>query len=372
VLTAHSSSADTATAVRDVAGALAVDGEPACIVFMAAIGQDGADIARGLRARFPSACVIGCSTNGEFTERARSRGGLAAMALSRSKVASCAATIAHVGGDVEEGVRAAAARLSAAVGQDIRELDPQRWVGLALLEGAKGREERINEALGNVAPCLSFVGGSAGDDVQFKQTWVAADGAFDPDGCALLLMELRVPFAVLKTCSFEPTSRAVTVTRADPSRRRILELDGRPAAPYYAELTGVRPEDLTLAHCSQTPLGLMIDGEPWLRSIIRAEGDALLCACSVLPGTTLSLMRATDMVDDAARAIAAREQHELHAPVAGAILFNCIARQAEASVKGIEEPYHAALSRVVHVGMHTNGESWLGHINQTLTGLLIA
>ena len=57
----------------------------------------------------------------------------------------------------------------------LRELDPQRFVGIALLEGAKGQEERLNEALGNVAPLLSFVGGSAGDNITFSGTWVFAE-----------------------------------------------------------------------------------------------------------------------------------------------------------------------------------------------------
>jgi hypothetical protein len=278
--------------------------------------------------------------------------------------------MAHVGGDVEAGVRAAATELSRAIGRDLRELDPSRWVGVALLEGAKGREEKINEALGDVAPTLSFVGGSAGDDIQFKQTWTAADEAFDHDGCALLLLEMKVPFAVLKTESFEPTQHMVTVTAADPARRLILELDGQPAAARYAEILGVKREELDFAHCNPSPLGLMIDGRPGLRSVVCGMGDAIFCACAMPPGTTLSVMRATDMVADTKRALDDVERDELGAPIAGALLWNCGGRMVEASVKGIEKDYHAALSRVVHLGMHSNGESWLGHINQTLTGLV--
>ena len=42
----------------------------------------------------------------------------------------------------------------------------------------------------------------------------------------------------------------------------------------------------------------------------------------------------------------------------------------EAQLKGVEQPYHQALSKIVHAGLHTNGESYLGHINQTLTGII--
>jgi hypothetical protein len=271
---------------------------------------------------------------------------------------------------VEAGVRAAAAQLSARLGQSIRELDPERYAAVALLEGARGREEKINEAMGNVAPFLPFVGGSAGDDITFSGTWTYADGQLARDGTALLVAEMQVPFRPFKTCHFTATEQVVTVTRCDPARRLIYELDGQPAAERYARIADARPEDLAFANFLAHPLGLMIDGEPWLRSGVRREGDALFFACAVAPGARLNVMRATDMVKDAEQKLAAARQ-AFGGALGGAIFFNCAYRMLEAQITGAEQRYHAALSSaVVHAGLHSNGESYLGHINQTLTGLV--
>lgn len=365
---AFTAQTDSAAAARELVAGLG-DADPRVVVFFAGVKHDGAVLGAALAERFPGARVLGGSTNGEFCDRGHGKGGAAALAISREQIGACAVALARVGEDVDAGVRAAAETLSARLGRSIRELDPARWAGVALLEGAHGREENINAALGDVAPFLSFVGGSAGDDISFTGTWAYADGEYAADGTALLVAEMTGPFAVIKTCNFVATERTVLVTRCDPERRLILEIDGLPAVQGYARAIGARPEELGFPVFLANPLGLMIDGEPWLRSVVRPEGDALFLACSIVEGARLNIMQATDLVEDAAAKLE-RVRAELGGPIGGALFFNCAYRMIEAQIKGIEAPYHRALSTVVHAGMHSNGESYLGHINQTLTGLV--
>lgn len=369
---AYSPSKDSAQAADEIIQKLDVAGAsaPRVIVFFAAIEHDGAVIGDRLRARFPGAEILGCSSNGEFTEQGYGKGGAAALVFGEDIVEQAASGLARHDQGIEPGIVECADRLGAALKTPLRELDPQRYVGIALLEGARGREEKINEALGNVAPLLGFVGGSAGDNIQFQKTWVYADGQLESNGSALLVLKLRVPFAVVKTCNFVATPVEFTVTKADPDRRLIFELDGQPAIDRYAAACGVRPEELGFPQYLANPLGLMIDGEPWLRSAAGLREGALFFACAVLEGMTLNLMQATDIVDNA-RAAFERATVELGTPPRAALLFNCAYRMLEVQIKGVETAYHAALSSVVHTGLHSNGESYLGHINQTLTGLVI-
>lgn len=369
---AHSASKDSIEAAAELVQKLDVAGAsvPRVIVFFAALEHDGAVLGDTLRARFPGAEILGCSSNGEFTEQGYGKGGVAALVLGEELVEQAVSGLAMHDQGVEPGIVACADRLGAALKTPLRELDPHHYAGIALLEGAKGREEQINEALGNVAPLLGFVGGSAGDNIKFQRTWVYAEGRLESDATALLVMKLRVPFAVVKTCNFIATPVEFTVTRADPERRLIYELDGQPAIERYAAACGVRPEELGFPQYLANPLGLMIDGEPWLRSAAGLREGALFFACSVLEGMTLNLMQATDIVDNA-RAAFERATVELGTPPRAALLFNCAYRMFEVQIKGVETAYHAALSSVVHAGLHSNGESYLGHINQTLTGLVI-
>lgn len=370
VKSVRSASTSSSVAASELVSGLG-GSRPRLIVFFAAIEQDGALLGNALRQAFPSASVVGCSSNGEFSDHGYGKGGAVAIALGADRIGACAAEMADVGGDIEAGIQDAAARLSAKLGTDLRDLSHERYAGLALLEGAKGREERINEALGNVAPFLPFVGGSAGDNITFSSTWTFVDGKLERDGTALVCAEMLKPFAVLKTCHFEPTERVVEVTKVDAARRLILELDGEPAARHYAKALGVDVSALDFSQFLANPLGLMIDGEPWLRSGVRVEGDALLFACSIVPGARLHFMRATNMVQDAQRKLE-KARRSLGGSLGGAIFFNCAYRMLEASMTGVEEEYHRVLSSVPHAGLHSNGESYVGHINQTLTGLVFA
>lgn len=358
---------DSAAAARELATGLSGE-TPRLIIFFAGIAHDGAVLGRALEERYPGAQVLGCSTNGEFCDKGYGVSGAAALALSEEHIGRCAVALADVGGDLDAGMRAAAGRLSAKLGQPIRKLDPQRWIGLSLLEGARGREERINVALGNIAPYLPFIGGSAGDNFTYTETWTWADGALSRDGTALLVAEMHDPFQVFKTCNFVATDRTIEVTRCDPQRRLILEIDGLPAVDGYARAIEADPAVLDFEEFLTNPLGLMIEGEPWLRSVVRKESDALLLACSVVEGSRLNIMRPTDLIAET-QAELQRVRTRLGGPIDGAIMFNCVYRMLEARFNGIEEEYHRTLSEIVHVGMQSNGETYLGHINQTLTGL---
>ena len=186
----------------------------------------------------------------------------------------------------------------------------------------------------------------------------------------MLLRPVR-PFAILKTCHFTASPIEVEVTKADPSKRLIHELDGQKAVDRYCQIVGVSVSELGFPHLLANPLGLMIEGQPWLRSVVRPEGSSLFFACAVLEGMRLHLMTAGDIVQNAATAFTAATE-PLGVPPRAAILFNCAYRMIEVQLKGLEAAYHSALSSIPHAGLHSNGESYLGHINQTLTGIVFS
>jgi hypothetical protein len=373
VKTAYSSAASSEDVARELSAALtdsSGDGSARVIMFFCAHTRDGATISRLLHERHEHAVVIGCTSAGEYTDAVYGRGGVSAMAIPASKINACAATLARFDKGVEAGIGAACERLSKALGKPLRELDPKRHVGIVLIEGAKGNEEAVNEYLGNAAPFLSFVGGSAGDDIAFRRTELFLDGESTDDGAALLVMEMNVPFAVVKTCNYEATEQSVTITKLG-GPRVVLELDGRPARQVYAELLGVDPAVLSHEHFLTRPFGLIIEGQPWLRSVLALpeEPGSLMMACQLVEGMELSVMRPLDIIADTLGAMD-RAQHAMQRPIAGAIHFDCGYRRLEIEARKLQTDYHRAISRQPLLGLHTHGESWLGHINQTLTSLV--
>jgi hypothetical protein len=85
---------------------------------------------------------------------------------------------------------------------------------------------------------------------------------------------------------------------------------------------------------------------------------------------TLDLVRSTDLIASTRKALA-EARVELGGRASGALLFNCILRRLEMDAKGLQDGFLDAIGQVPVAGFHTYGESWIGHCNQTLTGLVI-
>src|SRR5262249_3473042 len=148
-------------------------------------------------------------------------------------------------------------------------------------------EEETHVALGNRAPLLSFVGGSAGDNLAFARTRLLTGQGSTTHGAALMLLRLSRPFRIIKACHFQPTDVHSPVTQADG--RWLVELDGRPAAEVYAEYVGVKPEELSFENLFLRPVGLVVQGEPWLRQVnppIQKNG-AIRLGCAITPGSVV-------------------------------------------------------------------------------------
>lgn len=370
VFCAHSGQEDTLAALAELAPQLPIE-KAVAVFFFCSSNHDGVAIWNSLKKLAPNAEIIGATTAGEFTHAAYSQGGVSVMALGSAKVKRCAAVLAEFdkGQPVEAAVHQAARTLGSRLSVDLREVDPEQWVGVILNGGLFGNEEEVSEVLGHVAPFLSFVGGSAGDNLKVVETRVFCDGRSSANGSALLLMELAVPYHILKTCSFEATDKKL---RFDKVEGRIVhQIDGKPAVQGYADAIGVPVEELGHPVFMANPVGVVIDGEPWVRSPAQVFPDgSMRFGAKIHEGASLSLLRATDLVGDTTSALA-RGAKELKATPSAALLFNCAHRCVEIQMKQLEDPFRRSIASFPVAGFHSYGESWLAYVNQTLIALLL-
>jgi hypothetical protein len=372
---AHSRAGDTRVAAAELIAQLDARLEGAAVTVVVVFHSpvhDGTALAAALAERYPKAEVIGCSTAGEFVECEGSIGGVSAMALPAGTARAAHVAFANFDRGVEAGIAAAAKRLGRLVGADLRSLDPARYVGVVLFDGLHMREEAANEALGAAAPQLVFVGGSAGDDLAFKETHIFHNQKRATDGAVVMLLDMAVPFTIAKTCSFAPTPHSFTVTRADEANRVVYELDGRPALEVYAEATGTTVAKVDGALFMKHPLGMMLDGDPWIRSPQQTLPDGgLKFYCRITEGSEVHLMRGTDLVGETREAMS-RAAREVGGTGGGVLAFNCILRRLELDATKAHDGFHGAFGGLPTAGFHTYGETYLGHINQTCTALVFA
>jgi hypothetical protein len=371
VTTAFSVETETGAAAREVLSKLS--GQPAFLIFFASAAHNQELLAETLASGLPGVPMIGCSTAGEVsTATGFLKGGLVAMAFSPDAVARAVVGVCDPLDTQAVAAGKTLQELARQFGQEARHLDPARYVGLVLPDGLSLKEEVLMDSLGDAAPDLIVVGGSAGDDLQFKTTFVVANGKVYRNGAALALLEMKVPFVVSKSTHFRPTGKTFVATKVDEATRTVYEFDGKPAQQAYAEAIGKSPDALDTALMAAHPIGLVIGDDPFVRSLQRlGEQGSLVFYSNVLEGSIVSLLEPGDMVATTNATLDELER-EL-GTVSGLLAFTCILRWVEAEACEISKALYADVARrgIPMVGFNTYGEQYLGHINQTVTFLAL-
>jgi len=349
-------------AVAQVARELA-DGDSRLIVYYASPSYEPAALAQQMAAAFPGVPIMGCTAAGEIVSGRMVQGSLSAMALGSELVVRAEVRmVSHVAEDARGGVTSALADLARAFACEVSDMDPDRYVGLILVDGLSGAEERLMDAIGDRTN-VAFVGGSAGDDLKFQKTLVFVGPNAASNAAVLAIIEPAVPFQILKTQSFRVLPSKLVATKVNEPMRRVIEFNGEPAAAAYAKAVGL-PIEQASTRFMTNPVGLLAGDQIFVRSPQRIEGDSIYFYCAITEGAELSLLESTDIVADTEKIVAS-------VPDAAAILdFDCILRTLELRQKKLCDRYGSLFAKVPTLGFSTYGEEYIGHINQTSTMLV--
>lgn len=362
---AHSTSLDPALVADEISGKLG-GLKPTMVVFFASSRLDPAGIATAMSSAFPQAAVFGCTTAGELMTGAMLTDSCVAMAFDAVHVPDVQVEVVE---GLSRGVNVSLAfeAFQERFGMRPSAMSAREYVGLVLVDGLSGAEEALMEALGDRTDVL-FVGGSAGDDLAFERTHVFANGRAYSDAAVLALLRPAVPFEIVKTQSFDATGKTLVASHVDEAAREVLEFDGKPAVQAYAEAIGVAVDDAAASFMAH-PLGLVIDGEPYVRSPQRVlDNGAIKFYCNIGQGMKMTVLDSTDMIEQTRQALA--ESAYRLGSASAIVNFNCILRTLQLRAEGRTESYGQLFAEVPTVGFSTYGEEYLGHINQTATMLL--
>ena len=364
--TAYSTRINVQEAVQELKSQL-MNFDTNLILFFASPVYDPATLSAEMHRTFQEATTAGCTTSGEIVSGLMLDQSIVAMAFHRSVTSNFKTEVVTNIRTDEHAVAKAFTSFEQHFGTSMDTMHPSEHVGIVLIDGVSGCEEVINEKIGD-ATNVTFVGGSPGDDLQFKATYVYANGKAYEEAALLLLMKPTVPFTVLKTQSFRESGQVLTVTETNEATREVLSFNGQPASAAYAEALGVAEEVLS-DHVFKNPLGLVLaKNEPFVRSPRVIEDDRIFFYCHVKKGMDLSVLHSTDIVEDTKQALEDKIQ-EMN-QVSGIINFNCILRTLDLKEQNRTQEYANLFATIPTVGFSTYGESYIGHINQTATMLL--
>ncbi len=335
------------------------------LIYFADPRLDFAALAAGLHEAF-GGTTIGCTTAGEIDSDGHSEGGVVATRIEpdgftvRAKLVTGAGTFNPF--RAEEEIRPLLEPLAPP--------DEGRF-GLVLIDGLSVAEEQVAASLAPVFGPVPFVGGSAGDGLRFERSFVACNGEAATDAAVVAVAHTRRPFHILHAHHFTATDDRLVITSADAPRRCVLEVNGLPAAQGYADAVGMRVEDLSPEVFAAHPVLLSIGGQPYVRSIQKANDDgSLTFYCAIDEGIVLRIARAHDLVATLSTELesARAELGEVDLVLA----FDCILRRLELISRGRCRDASQVLAGSPVVGFSTYGEQINGlHLNQTLTGVAL-
>ena len=243
-------------------------------------------------------------------------------------------------------------------------------MGIVLIDGLSVQEERFVANLYSCFGGLDIIGGSAGDSLDFHQTFVYANGRFATNAAVFAFVETELPFKIFKFQHFEPTETDVVITSATPHSRTVYEIDGGVAAEEYADALGIKIENLDAQVFSRNPLMLQIGSEWYVRSIQKMNEDgSLTFFCAIDEGLPMTIAKGVNFVETLEKQI-----ESLRREIPDIVLTigcDCILRKLEIQQKEIFSNVEHLLRPINFFGFSTFGEQYNAlHVNQTLTGVV--
>jgi len=236
-----------------------------------------------------------------------------------------------------------------------------KYGGIVLIDGLTAKEEIVMEQLSKQTNIV-FAGGSASDALEFKGTYVYANGQAYQDAAVIAVFETHNGIDVIKTQSMFSRETGFIATKVDENSRTIFELDGEPAAVRYAEALKI-PRSEVESHFFSNPFGIVHDKEIFVRSPQRCKDDAIVTYCNVKENDRLKLLQTKNIIFDTKNAV--NEKMTELGEIAGLIDFRCVFRTLQLEKEGALKGYAGIFKNIPSIGFSTYGEQFKKHINQT-------
>ncbi|MFO7757084.1 MAG: FIST N-terminal domain-containing protein [Roseovarius sp.] len=361
---AQSSAARAGVAVAEVAARVDPRATAFVLVFVPnRLARD--EIAQALDAHLGDVPVFGCTSAGQITEDGYASDALLLMAFPKRRF-RCASVLI-------EGLRPFSfSAVATAVDEMQTAFRPRAgWHRLALLftDGLSKQEDLLVSTLETVLPDVPVFGGSAGDGLDFGETFVMRDGRFHRDAAVLLLIETSLDMQGFSFDHFQPTAQQLIITGADPEERLVFEINGAPAAQEYARLVGCARAALSPEVFAENPILVHHEGSYFVRAVADAtEGDALSFMAAIDDGVIMTLGRGEEMIESLRTGLARR--NAAGEPPDFILGFDCVLRRLEVEQKQLCRPVSEIFREARVLGFNTYGEQHRGvHMNQTFVGV---
>lgn len=355
---------------RDPIGRLAADlGDDLALVLMfVSPDADFATLVAEGAAAFGDAEVVACTTAGEIGENGYADEEIVAVGLPLVNFAVRTLLIPDL--DRLDGFAAIGDVIRARMALDRMHPDLPHAFGFLLVDGLSLREDELTNAIAAGLGPVRLFGGSAGDGTRFREAFVSVNGRVHRNAAVLTFVKTACEIEVFSLDNLEPGRDRMVVTRADPSRRMVQEINAEPAAREYARILGKNPYNLDPFTFAAHPLVVRVGGRHHVRAIQRVTEDGELVFFSAIDeGIVLTLAESANLVRHLDTSLAEIGRGRRVDTIIGC---DCFLRRIEAGQKQESRAISEILRRHRVFGFNTYGEQVdAKHVNQTMTGVAI-
>lgn len=337
------------------------------IIFFASSCYDFKKLSKEIQKAFIDSKIIGCTTTGELS----SQGGFS----DNSFVA------VSLSGDIEvkttfiDKITTVPILFRKNLIKDSQDLginpnnkkSMENILAITLIDGLRMAEERVLSVINSIFHGeLNLIGGSAGDDLAFKQTYICVNGESYTDAAVVAFIKTNKKVKIYKENIFSSQGKKMVITKVDERTRTIKEIDGRPAVTRYAEILGVNKNDLQ-NHILSNPIGRVIGDQTYITSIANLDGENINCYAQVFENVYVEVLKANDPLE--VQKVSIDKIKNEYSSIDMLLCINCILRKLQFKNDGILDDVSNGLKRISeYTGFVSYGEQ-MGkiHMNQTLT-----
>jgi hypothetical protein len=348
--------------------------QPNFIFIFHSTEQNSEAVAQAIAAHYPGVPCAGCSTSGEHINGTHYNGSLVMAGIWSPEIRWQATVLENLTSLDEVGARKTVDQMLQNFALDRDHINPDKQFCVTFIDGLSMKEELVSAVVADALEGIPLLGGSAGDDLKFKETRIIVNGRSYSGAAALVMADSQDGFRIIKHQHFVKTPRQLVVTRVDTAQRRVYELDGMTALEAYAAALGLPASEVTADVAFVNPLLFRVNNELYVRSVQKIEADgSIVFYCGVEEGMVLEIGDHLDMTQALNQDIQAftsgkGQQAEFF------LACNCILRALEAGKDKNFDKLGQSLQHLSSniIGFDTYGEQLNGlHINQTLVGIAL-
>lgn len=238
---------------------------------------------------------------------------------------------------------------------------------ILLCDGLSGMEESIITTLYFMDDRFKIIGGSAGDDGQFKETLIYI-GSKKVHSVALYF-NLQQRTEIIKENIYVTTGNKLLVTDADPINRLVRTFNNKPASTEYAKVLGIKEADLS-KYFMNNPLGKKYNGDTFIASPMKVNADkSITFYCQIAPNGFVEVLKPADPLNVIKETLRSSDFRPTFV-----FAINCILR----NIKFQEDRIWGKLDKELlgfcnnTTGFISYGEQYYkNHLNQTMVLLLV-